>query len=456
MKKFIIFCLLMLSCDLWSYERLFSVEFRDADIKSVLRLLAKMDDRNIVVPDKIEGKVTASFENIGLYDALDAVLKTHGYGVIEENNILQVLSKDEMQSLGEDLQQATFILQYAKASDILPQIQALITSRGSAVADERTNTIFVRDSNAAVNNIRGLVANIDKKDSQVLIEAKIIEASLDFIRSLGVQWGVTKSGGKIQTAGVEAVGTADSGRTLMLNSPAVGLNSGAPLGGVGMILGSFRGTLTDVQLTTAEQKGDVSILSRPSVTTINNHSASIRSGAKFYVKTSGNVTIGGTTGAAVSTGTNLQQIVTGIELKVTPQISMDEFIKLDIAATESEADFTKAIEGIPAVLDNTATTTVMLKNGETTIIGGLFRVRDAKTIKGIPGLMKIPILGNLFKSKSKTKARSELLIFITPKIIESTLSSLPHYEEPDSMYYTEPILNPERKEKKKRKFRFKY
>ncbi|MBI2341505.1 MAG: hypothetical protein HYU98_02070, partial [Deltaproteobacteria bacterium] len=289
MKKFIIFCLLMLSCDLWSYERLFSVEFRDADIKSVLRLLAKMDDRNIVVPDKIEGKVTASFENIGLYDALDAVLKTHGYGVIEENNILQVLSKDEMQSLGEDLQQATFILQYAKASDILPQIQALITSRGSAVADERTNTIFVRDSNAAVNNIRGLVANIDKKDSQVLIEAKIIEASLDFIRSLGVQWGVTKSGGKIQTAGIEAVGTADSGRTLMLNSPAVGLNSGAPLGGVGMILGSFRGTLTDVQLTTAEQKGDVSILSRPSVTTINNHSASIRSGAKFYVKTSGNV-----------------------------------------------------------------------------------------------------------------------------------------------------------------------
>jgi type IV pilus assembly protein PilQ len=150
------------------------------------------------------------------------------------------------------------------------------------------------------------------------------------------------------------------------------------------------------------------------------------------------VTIGGGgVGTTANSGnSNLQEIQTGIELNVTPQISESEFIKLDILATESEADFTRAIDGIPAVVDSTASTSVMLKNGETTIIGGLFKVKDAKTVKGIPGLMKVPLVGNLFKSKSKAKAKSELLIFITPRVVESGLAELPHFEEPESAYTT--------------------
>ncbi len=428
-------------------EKLYTVEFRDAEMKSALRLLAKMDDRNIVVPDKVEGKITASFNDVSLIDALEAVLKSTGFGFIEENDIIQVLAKEEMQAMGEDLHSSTFNLQYGKANIILPQVQSIITSRGSVVADDRTNSIYVRDTRAALANIREMIANVDRKDRQVLIEAKIMEVSNDFIRSLGIQWGVTKTGGNINVAGLQAVGTADSGRDLILNAPASGASRTAPTSGIGLILGSFKGILTDIQISAAEQKGDVNILSRPSVATVNNYPATIRSGEKFYVKTTGNFNVGGT---ASATQTNLQEISTGIELKVTPQISLNDNIKLDINAIQSEADFTRAIEGVPAVMDNSATTTVMLRNGETTIIGGLFKVRDAKAVNGIPGLMRVPVLGNLFKSTTKTKNRTELLIFITPRIIENeVLSTLPHFEEPTSAYNPE-VLARQAEEKKKK------
>jgi len=223
------------------------------------------------------------------------------------------------------------------------------------------------------------------------------------------------------------------------------------LAGVGLILGSFKGTLTDIQLSAAEQEGLVDILARPSIATMDNEAASIRSGTKFYIKTSGDVNIGsgGSGTSTSSSGTNLQEIETGIELKVTPQISVNDFIKLAINATESEADFTKAIDGVPAVIDNTAETNIMLKDGETTIIGGLFRVRDAQTVKGIPGLMKIPLLGSLFKSKSKAREKSELLIFITPKIINSAVSTLPYFSEKDSVHNPDENAKEQRLKKKK-------
>jgi type IV pilus assembly protein PilQ len=206
-----------------------------------------------------------------------------------------------------------------------------------------------------------------------------------------------------------------------------------------MILGSFKGILTDIQLSAAEQDGLIKIISRPTIATMDNQAAKIRSGTKFYVNTNGNISIGGGGGATTnSVGSTLQEIDTGIELDVTPQISENNFIQLNISATQSEADFAKAINGIPAVNDNEAQTTVSLRDGETTIIGGLFKLRDAKTVKGIPGLMKVPLLGNLFKSTTKEKEKSELLIFITPKIIESAVSSIPSFQEPES------IFNPER------------
>ncbi len=429
-----LFLSLVLVSSALASEELYSVEFHNADIKSAVRMLAKMGGKNIVVPESIEGKVTASFEGIALEEALGAILKTHDFGFVIENETLLVVPRKEMEALGEDLQGISFNLQYAKAKDVLPHLQSLITERGTTIADERTNSVYVRDTPLAVKNIQKLIWSLDRADRQVLIEAKIVDASLDFIRSLGVQWGVAHSGGDVSVTGLNAVGTSDAGRPLGVNLPAQALNSGSPLGGLGLIIGNVESTIADVQLSAAEERGDIKILSRPSIATLNNHSAKIRSGVKFYVVTSAAITVGGTGNSA----TNLQEIGTGIELQVTPQISVNDSIKLEIEAVESEADFSRAVEGIPAVIDSTATTNVMLKNGDTTIIGGLYRVRETDAKQGVPGLMRIPFLGSLFKSNTKTQQKSELLIFITPKIVEKPIEELPHFSEPGSAYHPAP------------------
>ncbi len=135
---------------------------------------------------------------------------------------------------------------------------------------------------------------------------------------------------------------------------------------------------------------------------------------------------------------------------MTPQISVNNYIRLEIDATKSEADFTRSIEGIPAVQDSKATTTVMLRDGETTIIGGLFKVKDAQTVRGVPGLMKIPILGNLFKSRTKSKSKTELLIFITPTIIDSAVYSLEHFKEPESKFNVQNKVTAAKEEESKK------
>lgn len=413
----------------------YSIEFRQCDIKAAVRLMAKVSGQNVVVPDKIQGTVTASFDDMEMTQAIRSVLKANGYGIIEDDNVLVVISQDELSALGEDLMMQSFVLKHGKAEDVLPHIQSLVTARGTAVADARTNSIHVRDTRATIKNMTALLEKLDRKGQQVLIEAKIMEASLNFIRSLGIQWGVTESGGKVQTGGVTVVGTSNNGRSLILNTPATGLNSSAPNAGVGLILGSFAGAMTDVQLTTAEQQGDISILSRPSIVTMDNQAATIRSGARFFVNTGGDITIGtssGTSGTSSAGSNNLEEIETGIELKVTPQVSSHSFVQLTIEAMQSEPDFTRAINGIPAVIDNQARTTVLLKNGETTIIGGLFKIRDAVTVKGIPGLMEIPLLGYLFKSTSKEKEKKELLILITPTIVEDSVKELRQMTEKES------------------------
>ena len=414
----------------------YRMEFRGADVKSTIRLLAKMGGKNIVVPDKVDGKVTASFRGIDFKEAIESILKANNFGVIEENGILLVIPKEELETLGEDLIVESHVLNHAKAEDIVTQVQSLVTSRGTAVADERTNTIHIKDTKSSVKSVKSFIASLDKKSLQVLIEARIIEASLAFVRGLGIQWGITKSGGNVQTAGLSSVGTADSGRSLLFNGPATGYRGSAPLGGIGLILGSFRGTMTDVQITAAEQNGTINVLARPSIVTMDNQVATIRSGMKFYVKTNADISIGGggTSGSA-ALGNNLQEIDTGIELKVTPQVSSNNFIKLQIEATQSEPDFSQEVEGIPTVIDNKATTSVLLKDGETTIIGGLFKIRDARTVKGVPGLMKIPILGNLFKTRKKEKEKKELLIFISPHIVKEHVRRLDHFTEKESTYH---------------------
>lgn len=411
-------------------SKLYHVEIRNAPLSDAARMIAKMDGKNIVVPSKTEGTVTASFEAIDLEEALKAILEANGYGLLVKNDVLQVLLNEELKKTGSDLVVSTLHLKFAKGSEIEEQVRGLISERGSVMTDMRTNSITIRDTPEKVRDVRSLIANIDKEDKQVLIEARIVEASTEFIRSLGVQWGVSKTTGKFQIGGLDAVGTADSTRSLNVNAAAKGLAGGAPASGIAVALGSWAGTLTDIQLSAAEEEGKLNILSRPSVVTMNNQSAKIHSGVKFYVKTSGDVSIGsGGTSASSSSSSNLKEIDAGITMNVTPQVSRDNKINLMIDVTESQPDFSRSVDGIPSIIDNNASTTVLLNNGESTIIGGLFQLQKTDKNRGVPGLMRIPLFGNLFRSKSKGNSRKELIIFIKPTIVDKALTGLAPLEE---------------------------
>jgi type IV pilus assembly protein PilQ len=224
----------------------------------------------------------------------------------------------------------------------------------------------------------------------------------------------------------------------------------------GLLIGSFfKKTNLDVQILAAEQRGDVYIISDPSVVTSNGKSANIRSGSTLLIQGSSTVNIGTTTGGTTSAGgSGLQEIKTGVELTVTPQITVDDYVKLDIEAITSEPDFSNAVQGIPSIIDNTATTTVLVRDGETTVIGGLTKYRQDLSKKSVPYLSKIPVFGNLFKSKSKSMRNSELMVFVKPTIIRvqgvaPAQMRVHEMEERREAMELKPIINPEEAKEKK-------
>lgn len=412
----------------------YSVEVRDAPLGDVARMLVQMDGKNVVVPGQADIPVTASFGSTTLMDALNAILQANGYGSIELNDIVQVATKDVLEKMGADLEIDTIPLKYSKSGPMAAQAKAFISDRGTVVVDERTNAITVRDTQQRLNNIRRLVASLDHADRQVLIESKIVEASEDFARSVGIQWGVSRVNHSTNFGGVNSVGLDDQGRPLMVNNPSNPILSGASL-----VLGNFKGTFTDIQISAGEQNGLLNILSRPSVVTLNNQAATINSGVKFYVKSPGNVSIGGATSGATAATSNLQEIRAGITMTVTPQITIDDRVNLVINVTESQPNFGQMVDGTPSINDNSASTTVLLNDGETTVIGGLFQLRKSRSSNGVPGLNRIPFFGALFGNRSKNRNKRELIIFITPSIVRS-VPQLPTYPE---AYETITTLKPE-------------
>lgn len=393
----------------------YTVELRSAPLRDALRFLAKAANLNIMLPEDLGGRVTLSFTNMELMESIRSVLRVNGYEYAVEEGVVRV-GKPETFVGGTDLRTQSFRLKYATAKDLVDRMKPLLSDRGAIVADDRTNTLTVKDRDAVVSSVANLVNLVDRRDQQVKIEARIVDASRNFSRDIGVRWGIAGQKENVQFGGTGSVG-ANPDTTNPMN---VNLGALSPTSGIGLIVGSIAGALNlEAQLTAAEDKGDIEILAKPSVTTLNNVPAKIRSGTKIYVKSTSSINVG-TSGGAASAGTQaLQEIETGITLTVVPQISSDNFIKMKIDAVESEADFSRTVDGIPAVIDNNATTTVILRDGETTVIGGLSRQRKSKTKRRVPGLGAIPVLGHLFQSNSKQTADSELLIFITPTLVGS-------------------------------------
>ena len=413
---------------------IFTIEVKDADMKDVLRALAKQNNLNIIVAEDITARATFSFDKITFKDAIDIITRAHGLDYTIQNNVLWIGKKDEIAKAGENIVVEVIQLKYSKAADVVAQLKGIISERGSAVPATRTNALILRDIKTNIEDAKLLIKSLDTRTLQVVIEARIIEAQSSFARDLGVQWGAAFSAASRDnfTSGFGSTATAPSntvtpsgfigsgGRfaaqpNFAVNLPASGVVG--PVGALGLSFGTLTGDplLLDLRISAGERNGQLKIVSQPKITTLNNSAATIHSGLNFKVRTTAVSTSGSTAGVTTS---SLQDINTGIDLTVTPQISDDDFINLNIIASKSDPDFGRSVDGIPGVSEKKASTSVLVKDGETTVIGGLYKSTSSDSDNAIPFFSKIPILGWLFKSNSKVSDSEELLVFITPRIVK--------------------------------------
>lgn len=391
--------------------RLFSIEVRDADVSDVLRALAEQSGFNIILGEGVEGKISLSFKDIAFKDALEIIIKARGLGYTVQNNVFWVGKQVNLS----DEQVMDFIrLNYADPAAAVQQLKGALSAGGTAVADARTNSVIIKDLPKNIEAVRLLLGSIDIQTPQVLIEARIVEATTNFARQFGVQWGGEYTSNNV-IRGSSRLPASSGGRNFAVNLPAAEATSG-----VGIVIGSISSKLAlDIELAAAESKGELKIVSRPKIATLNNKPATIHSGLTFRVKLQSAATTAGaagTTGASTTSG--LQEIKTGIDLSVTPQISSDDFILLNINTNKSDPDYSHTVDGIPGVSEKSASTHVLIKDGETIVIGGLYKTITSEQKNSVPFLGDIPILGAFFRNSSKTSGNEELIVFITPTIIK--------------------------------------
>jgi len=446
-----------------------SLDFKDADIQNVLRVLADVSGLNIIATDDVKGKVTLHLNDVPWDQALDLVLRSNRLEKTQEGNVVRISTvsrlKEEREALRaaqdaerelEPLRVKYIRVNYAKADEaLIEKVKGVLTDRGSVTFDDRTNTIIVRDITRGTDDAAQLIHELDVQSPQVLIEANIVEATRDMARALGVQWGYSHQAGPQTgnptglnfpgTVGIGGAGLNDGSAPVASNSVArspvpfmfdfpvssgfsgFGGGSGSSLD---LVLGSLDGAnALAARLTALEQQGKAKVISRPRVITLNNVAATIQSLTILRVKlpSTGTVINTGTGGAAGSASTATEKINTGITLVVTPQVSGDGYVLMSIYAKSSQPDFTqgRSVDGIPNEISREANSNVLIKDGETVVLGGIFRNTFDQSETGLPYLRGIPVLGWLFKRMQTTNHYEELLVFITPRVVASGTAALP-------------------------------
>lgn len=416
----------------YSGEKL-SLNFQDIEVRSVLQLIADFTGLNLVASDTVSGSITLRLQNVPWDQALDLILKTKGLDKRQIGNVLLVAPADEI-AARERLELETSkqiaelapvrldIIQvnYAKAADIVALVQAdqeLISDRGFVSSDARTNTISVRETSEKLEQIRRLVSTWDVPVRQVLIEARIVRAQTDLAEELGVQWGIegrgdANGGNNNLVVGGSQGGLSGTSGSSALTLPSNGLNVdlGVTRSNSSSIAFGYIGTdfLVDMELSAYASDGQAEIVAQPKVVTADRQTASIQSGEEIpYQEAS----------SSGATSVSFKEAV--LSLEVTPQITPDDKIIMDLTVNQDSRGQVTA--GIPAINTNQVTTQVLVQNGETVVLGGIFQSEQSTTVTKTPFLGDIPYLGALFKKTEKVDERSELLIFITPKILRSEL-----------------------------------
>jgi type IV pilus assembly protein PilQ len=414
--------------------RRITLDFHDIEIRNLLRLIADVSKRNIVVADDVTGKVTVSLRNVPWDQALDLVLKSKGLGKEEMGNVIRIakyeqISKEQQARAEAEKARVPLLplkvriipVNFARAGDMAGRIKDVLTERGSVSTDERTNVLIVKDVQEALVRAEGLVRNLDTEIPQVLIESRIVEASSNFNKALGVQWGgnaaftqatgnptgLTFPNNAAFTGGIgggTTTGTAAAPNFAVSLPAPVGEGAG---GAIGVILGSAGGAFNlNLRLSALENSGVVKTISAPKIATIDNKEATIGQGISIPFS------------QVSASGVNTTFIEAKLELKVTPHVSADGSILLKIKATNNAPNpqLTGA-NGQPSISKREAETEVLVKDGETTVIGGIYTRQTANRRAEVPFLGKIPLLGALFRATSEQDDHTELLIFITPRIL---------------------------------------
>jgi type IV pilus assembly protein PilQ len=419
-----------------------SLDFKDADIKNVFRLLAEVSGLNIVVTDEVNKKVTVRLVEVPWDQALDLLIDTNGLGKEQTGNIVRISTaaqlKTEKDALAaaqkakedlEPLQTAYFNINYAKAKDLEPKIKALQSKRPDAavVVDERSNTVMIRDIKKVVDNVSTLVAKFDMRTPQVLVESNIIETNPNFSRSLGIQF-------QFQTGGTLVAGSSPAGPPF---TATPGLISPNGLGGIISTFQSRAGGLQNLlsALQAAEIDGNVKIISRPSVVTLNNQPSTIKSQRILRVALPSSTNIASGSGAAAGTAVATQEIPVGVQLIVTPQVSSDGYILVHVLVESSSVAPNATVSNGTAnvipfdTLTRNAEANILIRDGDTIVIGGILKDTAQDSISGVPYLKDLPVLGWLFKSWTTQKSLEELVVFITPRIASAGSENIPTAEE---------------------------
>lgn len=406
-----------------------SLDFQDADINDILRLIAEVGGVNIIAGGDVQGKVTTRMVDVPWDQALDVILKINGLAQERSGNIIRVapLTKitqerqERVQALKTEVELEPLVtrvlpVNYATAKDLQPNVAKLLSNRGTVFIDTRTNTMILTDTQKHLDDALALVEKLDRPTPQVMIEARIVESSRSFTREFGSQLGLTYSqitdrafpnridvrGGLTPppTAPLTLVPPAAPANYLLDLPAAVAAGSG---GAIGFSLASIGGAILDAQLSALESSGRVKIISSPKIATVDNTEARIQSGKKIPYRT------------ISSEGTRIEFIDATISLRVTPHITPNDYIGMKITATKNEqGDNTEAG---PTIITREATTDMLVKDGETVVIAGLYKRNTSSSRSGVPGLSNLPVIGALFRKDQDKDENDELLIFLTPRII---------------------------------------
>jgi len=429
----------------WRGERI-DIELQDAPIKDVLLLFSDIGRVNIIAGNNVEGSVTMKLTAVPWDQALDIILRSLNLGMVREGNVIRVATSEDLENeRRQAIEQANARVQlkpletrlvpisYATVDEMIPKVQSVLSPRGTVTPDSRTNTLIIMDVAENIALAEQLVASLDTQTPQVLIEARIVEARSSFQRTLGIQWGFdfTASPGTGNPTGLVfpnsvgigggATGTPINTRGLVLPGAArnpnyvvdlpapVGTGSG---GALGFSFGSISGNLnTNLRLSQLEETGEIRIISAPKIITLDNSEAQIEQGVQIPIS------------QVSAQGVNTRFVNATLALRVTPHVTNEGAVLLDVEVQKNEADFINTgARGDPTILTKQARSRMIVNDSDTAVIGGIYTRTKAVNWSKMPFLADIPIVGWFFKNKNEADTRSEVLIFLTPKIVNRASS----------------------------------